>query len=162
MDVLRSLSGRHPGPGGETGVRHGGHVSSSVGDPSWREGVVGDPVEATRTEQDVRRLDVSAVAYVDTHHPPVDWRPGLDAGHVATVYPALEKHPEQRFASAAETGVAFGTSVTDSQMRTSSEGGASSEDLDKAIGTEGTAGVEHGRDPQPIVFGLIAQLVTSG
>ena len=64
MDVLGSLSGRQPGPRakpGKTGVRGDVQVCSSVSDPSWPEGaVVGDPVEAARTERDVRQLDVSA------------------------------------------------------------------------------------------------------
>ena len=105
-----------------------------------------------------------AVGYAVTHQQPVPldwWRPELDPVLVGAIHRALEKRPEQRFASAAEMGATIGRSVAGSPMPIS-EDRAWSEGLDTAIVTEGTAPVGQGRDPQRIVSGLVAQLVASG
>ena len=104
-----------------------------------------------------------AVGYAVTRQQPVPldwWRPELDPALVAAVHRALEKRPEQRFASAAEMGAAIGTSVTGSPIPTD-EDRAWSEDLDTAIGTEGAAPVGQGRDPQHVVSGLVGLLVVA-
>ncbi len=105
-----------------------------------------------------------AVGSAVTRQQPVPlgwWRPGLDPALVASIHRALEKRPEQRFASATEMGAAIGRSVAGSPVPTN-EDRARSEDLDTAIGTEGTAAVRQGRDPQRIVSGLVGYLVASG
>ena len=105
-----------------------------------------------------------AVGYAVTRQQPVPlgwWRPGLDPPLVAAVHRALEKRPEQRFASAAEMAAAIGTPVTASEMPTT-ERLAWREDVDTAVIGDGTAAVTQGRDPQRIVSDLVGQLMAAG
>lgn len=82
MDVLGSLPARQPRPRDEIGGRDSDQVTSSVSHPRWpEEAVVGDYVEATGTEQDVRRFDASGAevgASVEMSNSPLPRSEALD------------------------------------------------------------------------------------
>ena len=108
--------------------------------------------------------DAGAVANAVVHNPavPLDWwRPELDRGLLAAVHRALEKRPEERFASAGEMASAIGVSIADAPTATS-EDRVRTEELDTVARTGGTVCVTERREPQNIVYGLVRRLVSDG